>query len=102
MAREFTRVFTLDDGETEVEVNFSVASWGSAGNGWDDPGEGPEIEVDEGTIVGTDDVVQLTQAEIDRFTDEVSENIDDYADQGEDDDAERDRRIDDRLTGGEG
>lgn len=102
MAREFTRVFTLDDGETEVEVNFSVASWGSAGNGWDDPGEGPEIEVDGAVLTGTDTPVDLTQGEIDRFTTEVCENIADYEDDGLDPDDERDRRIDDRLTGGEG
>lgn len=97
-----TRIFTLTDGETEVDVEFTIASFGYPSNGWDDAGEGPEIEVDGAVLTGTDTPVELTQGEIDRFTTEVCENIADYEDDGPDDDAERDRRIDDRLTGGEG
>lgn len=101
MSKEFTRVFLRDDKETEVEVNFGIASFGCPSNGWDEPGEGPEIEIGTATLIGTDETVDLTDAESSRFHDEVSENIADYEDDGPDDDYLRDRRIDEALTGGE-
>ena len=100
MSKEFTRVFTREDRETEIEVEFSINSFGCPSNGWDEPGEGPDLDIGRAVLIGTDEVVDLTPEEINRFHDEVCENIADYEDDGPDDDYLRDRQIDERLMEG--
>lgn len=94
--REHT--FTRDDGETEVEVEVVINSPGHSGNGWDDPGEGPEVEVPDRALLivrgeggkweTSDEVVELTEAEVERFEREFCEDGSnfDFLDDGPDDD----------------
>ena len=93
MAGSFSRSFTRDDGETEVEITFSFTP-GSAPSGLSgppehyDPGSGPEIDIEAVRLDPDPDPsapdVELTEAEIERFETWVAENEDDFLDDGPD------------------
>lgn len=85
-----TRFFTRDDQETEVEVDFTV-NGGSAPSGLFglpedyDPGEPPEVVIEDVWLVADRDkpraqgaTVTLTDAESERFEQEVLEDPDTY------------------------
>lgn len=100
------RVFLRDDGETELHVEYEITSWGYPSNGWDDDGAAPEVEIDkawllEDASLPDPPLVTLTADEEERFCAEVCADPDTYDDGGPDPDDERDRLIDDRLTGGD-
>lgn len=73
MSEQFTRVYTRDDGETEVTVDFNVTSWGSPAHMGSltyagDPGDPMEVEIDACTLASDSQTkVVLTDAERERF-----------------------------------
>lgn len=79
-----SRVFVRDDGETEVEVDYTVRG-GSEASGLCglpedyDPGEAPEIIIEDAWLLSDADRkdaprVDLTDAETERFEQEVCED----------------------------
>lgn len=95
MSWQRSRAFVRDDGETEIEVEYTIESTGYPGNNWDDPGEGPELHVDRawilikqpgGSYVDGDDVT-LTDAERERIEEALCSDPDliDFLDDGPDD-----------------
>lgn len=92
MTRTYFQTFTrLDEDETDITVEYS-ASGGHPGS-WDEPPEGPEIEIvsawiDDGTEQCID--VTLTDAEVQKFTEWLQEN---HEDDEPDYDYHRDRDI---------
>ena len=83
----FWRKYTRDDGETEVEVEFEVYSWGCAAHMGSmtyagHPAEGPEISLVAARLL-SEEKIELTEAEIERFEQEFCENPPEF-DYGED------------------
>jgi len=76
MSWDRTQYFMRDDEETEVEVSFAIHSPGEPGNGWDDPGSGPEVEVTGAVAANTGHPVQLTAAEVERIEQALCEDPD--------------------------
>ena len=98
MSKTFKQTHTaylLDYGDAEVEVEYSVAPYFPAT--LEQPEEGGDIELVNITHNGQDCWECLRDHERERLADVVGWN---HEDDALDCDAERDRRIDDRLTGG--
>lgn len=84
MVGTYEHAFVRDDGETEIEVAYDVPYAGYPSNGWDDAGDGPEIEVGQAVLLGTVQVVELTDGERARIETEIAENPDWWLDDGPD------------------
>ena len=54
------RDITVEAFGHQLEVTLLIESWGSPGNGWDDPGEGPEWSVSAAHRSDTDAPFPLT------------------------------------------
>lgn len=104
MSKQFTGKFLRDDGETEIEVRFTITpgdpgagpSYVSGGH----PPSEPEVEIDRAWFLADLDCVaiSLTAEEAERIAQEIAEG-DEFDDDGPDPDDARDRLIDDRLMG---
>lgn len=94
MAWQRSSPFVRDDDETEIEVEYTIESTGYAGNGWDDPGCGPELSIDRAWILIKQpggsyvdgDFVELTEAERERIEQSLMDDPDllDFLDDGPD------------------
>ena len=98
-----THMFVRDDGETEIEVEFSYSP-GTAPSGLSgppehyDPGEGPEVAIERAWLAkedppGTHEYVLLTEAERQRIEDEIAQDPQWDEDGGPDPDDWRDQRM---------
>jgi hypothetical protein len=99
-----TMAFIRDDGETEIEVEYSVTpgcgemppAYAHGGL----PAEDPEVEIQRVRCLaakGYHASVELTDAEERRIATEIAENPDWWTDYGPDPDDARDAEIDRRL-----
>lgn len=71
MTWEIERHVMLADGETEVLVSVTIISPGEVSNGWDDPGSGPEIEITSVRLSRTEELMELTAAELERIEEKL-------------------------------
>lgn len=101
MSSEHNHPFVRDDKETEITVFYVIESYGYPSNGWDDAGEGPELYIERAELLGTGEVIELTDAERSRIESDISENPEWWEpDDGPDPDDARDAEIDRRLCEG--
>ncbi len=101
MSRKYTDWFEvnhLGGGEIEVLATFTVTPF-IAQTYWQ-PAEGGEIEIESIEHKGIDILDALPDADVERITDHIANNLDRYLeDDGPDPDDLRDRMIDARLSG---
>jgi hypothetical protein len=79
-----SRIFIRDDGETELEVDYTFSGgsepyFGYGDNRLDDPGSGVEVEIKAAWLLADANKpdapkVELTDAEAERFETEVNED----------------------------
>lgn len=62
MGQTFFRTHTRDDGETEFTCEIEVVTWGGPAT-WDDPAEGPEVDLVRAWIEPSGEEITLTDAE---------------------------------------
>lgn len=74
MSWDREQAMVLPDGETEVEVHFTVESEGYPSNGWDDAGEGPELYITAVYPLNGTVPMEVTDAQREALEDQIREN----------------------------